>query len=201
MLMEFDEFVERIRNRLEGRGHTREQVAFHIERLIERYKDSPIFEELEVIDDGDFDNFEDGVKDLPVAIESHEVNLPFIVLKQTHNELVEKRIRQLIDHYSDLQKSTGEVWFPDDEIMPPDPINDPGSFGRTPLIEAAFQGDLDKTNELLDLGADIGAKDNSGNDALQVANLNGHEDVADRLRDEFNKNPLDNLAAKLIPDS
>ena len=190
MIMTFDEFVDRIRNNLKGRKFTREQITFHIDRLIERYKDSLIFGELEVIDDGEFDDFEDGVKDIPVAFENYEAALPFIILKQTHDELIEKRIKQLIKYYEDLQKNLGEVWFPDDEVMPLDPINDPGSFGRTPLIEAAFSGDLDKVNELIDLGADIGVKDNSGNDALQVANLNGHEAIADRLRKEFNKNPF-----------
>jgi len=190
MVMSFDEFVERIRNRLKGRGFTREQITFHIDRLIERYKDSPIFGELEIIDDGEFDDFEDGVKDLTIADENYEAGLPFIVLKQTYNELIERRIHQLIKYYEDWQRITGVILFPDDEIIFVDPIDEPGLFGRTPLIEAAFNGDLDKVNELIDLGADIGVKDNSGNDALQVANLNGHEAIADRLREEFNKIPF-----------
>jgi len=194
--MTFEDFVERMRNRLKGRGFSRERIAFHIERLIERYKKSPIFEELEIIDDDDddddfddFDDFEDGIKNLPVVVEIHEVTLPFVVLEQTFDETVEKRIHQLRDYYSELQEASGEVWFPDEEITV-DPIDVPGLFGRTPLIEAAFQGDLDRVNELIDLGADIGAKDNSGNDALQVANLNGHAAVATRIRKELKRNPF-----------
>jgi len=193
MLMNFEEFVERIRSRLQKRKFSREKIAFHIERLRDRYKDSPIFEEINLGDEVDdyFEDFEDGIKHLPVVHEVEAVNLSFVILKQTYDETVEKRIYQLRDHYEDLQEESGEILFPDDEEILFDPINVPGIFGRTPLIQAVFDGDLDRVNELLDLGADIGAKDNSGNDALQIAIFCGYDEIADRIREELKKNLLD----------
>jgi hypothetical protein len=200
MLMTFDEFVDRIRKRLEKKGHSKEKLSFHIERLIQRYENSPIFDELEIYDDDDnFEEFEDGIKHLPFAEEDHDVSLPFLILKQTHDEVIEKRIHQLREHYEGVQENRGEEWFPEDEVI--DPLNAPGLFGRTPVIEATFQGDIDRVSELIELGADLGARDSSGNDALQVAILNGYDKIAAMIKKELKKNLCVFDLAKNFPDS
>jgi len=184
------EFVDGICLRLAAKGFSKKAVAFHRDRLTEVYEASPIFEELEIDDEFDDEEFEDGIKHLPVVDTLPDPSLPFVVLKKTHDEQIERRIHQLRDHYVDVQEDRDEVWFPEGEAETIDAIDERGLFGRTVLIVAALEGDLVEVDRLLNLGADYGIKDSSGNDALQVAILNGHDEVADRIREEINKFPF-----------
>ena len=191
MLMTLREFIDRIRLGLEKKGFSSKSVLFHIQKLTEIYEKSPIFGELEINEfDDDYEEFCDGIKHLPVIDMVPAESRLFEILKKTHNEQVERRIHQLSNHYNDEQKKRKETWFPTEEEDIVDAINVRGIFGRTVLIEAALNGDSQEVNRLLGLGADYGIKDSSGNDALQVAIFNGHEDVADRLREEINKFPF-----------
>jgi ankyrin repeat protein len=49
--------------------------------------------------------------------------------------------------------------------------------GRTPLMLAAFRGDLAAVGRLLELGADVNARDRDGDTALMFAAFKGHEPV------------------------
>jgi uncharacterized protein len=54
--------------------------------------------------------------------------------------------------------------------------------GSTVLVSAAKSGNVDAVRWLLDHGADMKAKDGRGKTALQWAESNRHEEVADLLR-------------------
>lgn len=57
------------------------------------------------------------------------------------------------------------------------PVDKPNHYGRTPLHLAALEGDLDATNLLLDQEADMDAKDRWKDEALFLAQSNGHLEV------------------------
>lgn len=46
--------------------------------------------------------------------------------------------------------------------------------GRTPLMHASFEGDLDRIIRLLDEGSDPNARDAGGDTALMFASMGGH---------------------------
>ena len=191
MLKTLDEFLDKICQGLKKRGLSKGAIDFHMARLTEVYEKSPIFGELEIDDYNDYqeEEFCDGVS-LPIKPEEVNTNNPFIIMNQTHNEQVEKRIHQLSEYYDKVQESRGEVWFPPEEEEIVEAINVQGMFGRTLLIQAVIDGDLDEVNRIIKKGADIGIKDSSGNDALQSAILNGYDDIADRLREEMSRSPF-----------
>ena len=193
MLMDLDQFLNRIRKGLEVREFSKNAIAFHMARLTEIYEKSPIFGEL-VIDEtyDDIEEFEDGVKDIPAKVENPGIdNISFEILDRTHDEQVERRIHQLAEHYQGVQEERGEVWYPPEEATAVDILNERGMFGRTPLIQAAYDDNLKEVERLLKLGANPALKDSSGNDALQIAIINGYEKVAARLKKEFVRSPFD----------
>ena len=53
--------------------------------------------------------------------------------------------------------------------------------GRTPLMLAAFRGDLPATRRLLASGADVNARDKDGMTALMFASHEGHPTVVREL--------------------
>ena len=118
-------------------------------------------------------------------------NISFEILDRTHDEQVERRIHQLAEHYQGVQEERGEVWYPPEEATAVDILNERGMFGRTPLIQAAYDDNLKEVERLLKLGANPALKDSSGNDALQIAIINGYEKVAARLKKEFVRSPFD----------
>ncbi|MBT7349181.1 ankyrin repeat domain-containing protein [candidate division WWE3 bacterium] len=193
--MSLDEFLNRIRKGLKVRGLSKDAIDFHMARLTEVYERSPIFGELEIdetYDDYQEEEFEDGVKDAPISLENPIIDsAPFEILEKTHDEQVERRIHQLRDHYQKLQDDRGEVWYPPEEETAIDVINIRGMFGRTLLIQAAYDGDLEEVEKLIGMGADVTIKDSSGNDALQIAIISGYTKVAARLKKEFVIFPFD----------
>ncbi len=66
------------------------------------------------------------------------------------------------------------------------------------LIDAAYKGDLKEVKVLLDKGANVNAKPNTGVTALMVASQNGHKDVVQLLLDkgaEVNAKDINGLTA------
>jgi ankyrin repeat protein len=63
----------------------------------------------------------------------------------------------------------------------PDLINAQGEGGNTPLISAASKGQLSVAKFLLDSGADVSRRNNTGQMALHVAAGNGHKAMAELL--------------------
>jgi len=193
MPMTLDKFLDRIRKGIKKKGFSKDAITFHMSRLREIYEQSPIFGDLEIddsYDDYQEEEFEDGIKEVPVNIEKMIDNRHFIVLDQTNEEQVEKRIHQLSGYYEKVQEESGEILFPPEEEEIIDAINIRGMFGRTLLIQSVINGDLGEVDKLIKKGADIGIRDSSGNDALQVAILNGYDDIADRLREEISRSPF-----------
>ena len=176
-------FIESIRGGLQKRGFDKDKIDAHIKRVIVKYENSPIFVDEVIDDEEDFDiEFCDGITELPV---DQSDALPFIALKKTRDEIIDHRINQLSVHYENLQEESGEIWFPDLDENDPDyvnPINETDIFGRTPVIEASINGDIRYVRELIELGADLEIKDNSGNSAFNAAILNGHCRIAKILK-------------------
>ena len=92
----------------------------------------------------------------------------------------EERISELSQHYSSVEKKEHIQIFPSEQQIKK--INQPGPFGKTPLIEAAARGDIKEVMDLLDQGADLTQKDNNQHNAEQVAKLNGHKKLAKILQ-------------------
>jgi ankyrin repeat protein len=195
MLMDLDQFLNRIRKGLKIRGLSKDAIAFHMARLTEIYEKSPIFGELEIddqYDDYQDEEFEDSVKEITAQVENPDTEkAPFEILEKTHNEQVERRIHQLREYFQKVQDDRGEVWFPPEEETVIEVINVRGMFGRTLLIQAAYDGDLEEVEKLIGMGADVTIKDSSGNDALQIAIISGYTKVAARLKKEFVIFPFD----------
>ncbi|MBI2688414.1 MAG: ankyrin repeat domain-containing protein [Acidobacteria bacterium] len=61
---------------------------------------------------------------------------------------------------------------------PPQAVNTADSRGYTPLILAAYHGDLENVKMLLAAGADVHARDKSGRTALMGAAFKGHVEIA-----------------------
>ncbi len=175
----FERFIQGIRRGLKKRGFSKEKISSHIDKVIERYEHSPIFND-EVIED-DFDmeqEFCDGITELSVE---QECPIPLVMLKQTREEIIDRRINQLSVHYDNLQKELGEEWFPELDENDPDyvsPLDETDIFGRTPIIEAAINGNVEYVKELIKAGADLSITDNSGNSAQRAAILNGYDNIA-----------------------
>ncbi len=60
-----------------------------------------------------------------------------------------------------------------------------GTFLATPLVWAAFHGETEAVEFLLNRGADINSGDMNNRTALDWAILNNHEDTAQLLRDRL----------------
>ena len=63
-------------------------------------------------------------------------------------------------------------------------LNRKDGKGITPLMIAAFRGMLRIVRDLLEADADVLLRDNSGNDARKWAEVGGHRDLEDMLREE-----------------
>jgi serine/threonine-protein phosphatase 6 regulatory ankyrin repeat subunit B len=55
--------------------------------------------------------------------------------------------------------------------------------GRTPLMLAAFRGDISTVKSLLLAGADVNARDKDGDTALMFAAYRGHTEIVSLLLD------------------
>ncbi len=60
-----------------------------------------------------------------------------------------------------------------------------GAFSATPLVWAAFHGETEAVDFLLNRGADINSGDMNNRTALDWAILNNHEDTAQLLRNHM----------------
>ena len=63
-------------------------------------------------------------------------------------------------------------------------LNRKDGKGITALMIAAFRGHLRIVRDLLEADADVLLRDNSGNDARKWAEVGGHRDLEDMLREE-----------------
>jgi len=61
-------------------------------------------------------------------------------------------------------------------------VNAIGDIGNTPLHGAALTGKVAATKRLLELGADRTLKNELGQRAVDVADIGGHDNVAETLR-------------------
>ena len=93
MLMNLDQFLNRLRKGLKVRGLSKGAIDFHMARLTEVYERSPIFGALEIDNTyDDIEEFEDAVKDIPAKVENPDTEkAPFEILDMNHNEQVERR--------------------------------------------------------------------------------------------------------------
>lgn len=60
-----------------------------------------------------------------------------------------------------------------------DPINERGNMGRTPIIQAEIDGDMETVKRLLIEGADPYIKDNAGLNAIEIAIIEGMEEFVE----------------------
>lgn len=61
-------------------------------------------------------------------------------------------------------------------------INDQDIFGKTPLMHAVINNDIDSVKELIYNGADISIKDNNNRTALDYAYINMHHHMINILK-------------------
>lgn len=75
-----------------------------------------------------------------------------------------------------MNETTLPLWLAQHGFSGKD-LNAVGASGLTPLMRAARQGDLDKIDALLRLGADIAVRNGDGNNALWFACVGEHFDA------------------------
>jgi len=61
-------------------------------------------------------------------------------------------------------------------------VNKRDELGRTPLMYAARDGNLEKVKQLLKRGADVNLQDNNGRTALRYATAFGYEEIIALLK-------------------
>jgi len=181
----FDSFVDRIRTRLKKKGYSKKKLNSIIDRLIRRYEDCSFFKDSLQDPDPDFDDsyeFCDAIKDCPNVVEETDNTLPFLVLKRTHNQVVNLRIRNLKSYYELLQREIGEDWFPFEDCGV-EPYDVRGEFGRTPIIAAIIDDNINQVQRLIIQGADPYITDNNGDNALEAAKKNDRHEIVEFLRE------------------
>jgi len=85
----------------------------------------------------------------------------------------DERINILQKRYQDHGEETGEWVFPPDEQE----SEERGKYGRTPLHIAVMEDDIEEIRELIENGADVNMRDNSGMTPFVYALLEGKTEI------------------------
>jgi hypothetical protein len=93
----------------------------------------------------------------------------------------EESIIEWRKHYEELEKQGIYVFSKEEQIQEE---NARGNFGRTELHEAVNNNDIEEVKRLLENGADVTLKDNSGFTPLIIARLNGYADIITLLSEK-----------------
>jgi len=163
----FSLFLDKIKSNMKRKGKNDEEVVAVLTKVNHRYRNSPIFEKIDLTDDEDFDDYiqEDAIedKDNDIMVQMTDFNI--------ENDVRAQRILTLQDFYE------GKNVFPAEDMVNTECIDDKGAFGRTKLHLAVINRNLDEINILLDSGANTKITDNNGFTPYQTAVLEEFDDV------------------------
>ncbi|MFW6173767.1 MAG: ankyrin repeat domain-containing protein [Elusimicrobiota bacterium] len=179
------EFLSKISENLEKKNISRNKKEVIIEVVKEKYKDSPIFFDVESdIEDEEIDSTEiitnDNIEtpsDDKFQSIMGQMNLIEAGEDSKEIESREERIKYWQEYYKDKNV------FPSEDMISTEEIDNRGDFGRTALHNAVLQNDTDNIKELVQQGADVTIKDNSGNTPYRLALLEDCEDAIKALEE------------------
>ena len=163
-----DTFTKCCYKRFVKKGYSKKEAQERAQIIREKYESEIFFDENLSCDDEFTFDMED-------ELEKYSVNINAAI----QNE----RILLLQRFYEEVEKRGNFLIFPKHERVKVDAeIDLPGEFGRTKLIDAALDGDLSSVMRLHKEGANLLKPDGNGHNAMQVAEIEGHEDIAEYLR-------------------
>ena len=158
----FSLFLDKIKSNMKAEGKSEEQTVRVLTEVNRKYRNSPIFEKIDLnaTDDEDFNDYmqediED--KDNDIMVQMTDFNIEEDVRAQ--------RILTLQGLYEDKHV------FPDEDLVTTECIDDKGAFGRTRLHLAVINKDLAEIAIILDNGANTSITDNNGFTPYQTAVL------------------------------
>lgn len=95
------------------------------------------------------------------------------------NSAQESRIKELQEHYSSQPSDVSDEDWEDLQEWRMEDKEERGKFGRTALHQACADGDLPEVMRLVGLGYDLKSEDNGGNSPVELAALEGHDNVVE----------------------
>jgi len=175
----FHSFLDIIKTNMAAKGSTNEQIVSCLSSVGEKYKNSPIFEDL------DLDEFDDDMIDYIEEKFGKEENIDkgLQVMAQMNSVIDQddlgeqaNRIMILQEYYKDSN------FFPPEEMESEREVDDKGAFGRTLLHEAVLRQDKDRIIELLEEGASTDIKDNNGLTPYETAILEDYTEIIELFK-------------------
>lgn len=184
MMQEFLSKISKNLNETETPSDKKNRIIKAVE---EKYKNSPIFFDIE--EDDEIDSL-DVLIDNNIEETLEEDKFQSIMGQMTpkepeefreeesrEEESREERIKYWQEYYKDKNV------FPPEDMISTEEIDSRGNFGRTALHNAVIQNNPDKIKELIQQGADATIKDNSGNTPYRLALLEDCEEAIKALEE------------------
>jgi len=141
---------------------------------------------------GATDNF--GVTPLHLAAQNNDVKTMEIILAHRPKCLDVDQFQETPLHWAATKGSTDAVKLLIKKGSPVDPCSHPEC--ATPLIRAAYNGQRETVQALLDLGANLHSRTSDGSNALHQACYMNHVDVIELLVSRANKTLINQPNAK-----
>ena len=174
----FDSFMQNVEKNLRTKKYSETQIKEKIAKISKKYENEDCLKEIDFSgDDDDWDDFDF------VANTDNELSVVRQMkpedaqdLKDVTNEemTTEERIKALSKYYE------GKHIFDNDEMVAEN--NMKGAYGRTLLHDAVLEEDLEEIEKLIEEGASVTSKDNTGMTPYMLAIVEGKEEAVKKLK-------------------
>lgn len=171
----FYTFLDNIKANMLSKGSSNEQIVHYLSLVGEKYKSSPIFEDLNL------DEFDDDMEEYMGTCFGNNASLDVInqmnsVVEEEDYNVRALKIIELQEYYRDKN------FFPPEDMESEREVDDRGAFGRTQLHEAVLRQDKDRIIELLDEGASTDIADNNGLTPYKTAILENYVEITELFK-------------------